>query len=175
MNSKVKEILEYISQATMSINNVRIKPRHEEKVTYKHSRSGEDTINGNITLFLYDIPPKETTDKRFSVDIYKIQRKKFWGNEKYITKVTISNPPDRYSPYSNKNLETIQYCSWLDEDTLQIQKSMFEYLELKNREAEITEENKKYEDYIKDIKKTINVSVSRNNKLNDILENESQR
>jgi len=181
MNPKIKEILEYTAQATMSLSigagltDVRIKPKDVEKVTYKHSRTGEDTINGNITLFLYDIPPKETTDKRFSVDIYKIPSKNFWGNDnsKYITKVTISNPPDRYS-YSNKKIETIEYCSWLDEGTLEIQKNMFKYLELKNREAEIAEENQKYEDYIKDIKKTINVSVTRDNKINDILEEENE-
>ena len=180
MNPKIKEILEYTSQATMSITNVRIKPREVEKVTYKHSKTGEDTIKSdssfeNITLFQYDIPPKETTDKRFGIDIYKVPSKSFWGNDtsKYITKVTISNPPDRYS-YSNKNLETLEYCSWLDEGTLEIQKNMFKYLELKNKEAEIAEENQKYEDYIKDIKKTINVSVTRDNKLNDILEEENE-
>jgi hypothetical protein len=51
---------------------------------------------------------------------------------------------------------------------------MFKYLELKNKEAEIAEENQKYEDYIKDIKKTISVSVTRDNKLNDILEEENE-
>jgi len=180
MNPKIKEILEYTSQATMSITNVRIKPRSVEKVTYKHSKTGEDTLKSdssfeNITLFEYDIPYKESNDKRFRIEIYKIPSKSFWGNDtsKYITRVTISNPPDRYS-YSNKNLETLEYCSWLDEGTLEIQKNMFKYLELKNKEAEIAEENQKYEDYIKDIKKTINVSVTRDNKLNDILEEENE-
>jgi len=180
MNPKIKEILEYISQATMSITDVRIKPREVEKVTYKHSKTGEDTLKSsslteNVTRFEYDIPYKESTDKRFRVEIYKIPSKSFWRNDtsKYITKVTISNPPDRYS-YSSKHLETIEYCSWLDEGTLEIQKNMFKYLELKNKEAEIAEENQKYEDYIKDIKKTINVSVTRDNKLNDILEEENE-
>jgi hypothetical protein len=180
MNPKIKEILEYISQATMSITDVRIKPREMEEVTYKHSKTGEDTLKSsslteNVTRFEYDIPYKESTDKRFRVEIYKIPSKNFWRNDtsKYITKVTISNPPDRYS-YSSKHLETIEYCSWLDEGTLEIQKNMFKYLELKNKEAEIAEENQKYEDYIKDIKKTINVSVTRDNKLNDILEEENE-
>jgi hypothetical protein len=180
MNPKIKEILEYISQATMSITNVRIKPRYVEKVTYKHSKTGEDTIKSdssfeNVTLFEYDIPHKESTDKRFRVEIYKIPSKSFWRNDtsKYITRVTISLPPTQYS-YSSKHLETIEYCSWLDEGTLEIQKNMFKYLELKSKEAEIAEENQKYEDYIKDIKKTINVSVTRDNKLNDILEEENE-
>lgn len=180
MNPKIKEILEYTSQATMSITNVRIKPRSVDKVTYKHSKTGEDTIKSdssfeNITVFQYDIPHKETTDKRFRVSIYKVPSKSFWGNDtsKYITMVEISLPPSQYS-YSTKHLETIEYCSWLDEGTLEIQKNMFKYLELKNKEAEIAEENQKYEDYIKDIKKTINISVTRDNKLNDILEEENE-
>jgi hypothetical protein len=185
MNPKIKEILEYIAQATMSLKigagltDVKIKQRELEKVTYKHSKTGEETIksgtlNENITRFEYDIPPKENTDKRFKVEIYKIPNISFWGKDisKYITFVEISLPPN--NSYSSRTLETIQYCSWLDEGTLEIQKNMFKYLELKNREAEIAEENKKYEDYIKDIKKTINVSVARDNKLNDILEEENE-
>ena len=180
MNTKVKELLEYISQSTMSMTNVRIRPKQLEKVTYKHSKTGEDTIKSdslieNITLFQYDIPPKETTDKRFKVSIYKVPSKSFWGNDtsKYITMVEINLPPTQYS-YSNKHLETIEYCSWLDEGTLEIQKNMYKYLELKNSEAEINEENQKYEDYIKDIKKTINISVARDNKLNNILEEKDE-
>jgi hypothetical protein len=183
MNPKIKEILEYISQATMSITNVRINPRYVEKVTYKHSKEDtlkSDSLTENVTLFEYDILHKESTDKRFRVEIYKIPSKSFWwpldwrnDTSKYITRVTISLPPTQYS-YSSKHLETIEYCSWLDEGTLEIQKNMFKYLELKNKEAEIAEENQKYEDYIKDIKKTINVSVNRDNKLNDILEEENE-
>jgi hypothetical protein len=68
-----------------------------------------------------------------------------------------------------KSLETIEYCSWLDEGILEIQKGMFNYLE-----DQINEQNQKYEDYIKDIKKTINVSISRENKLNNILEEDNE-
>ena len=67
MKTKIKELLEYISQSTMSITNNRIKPRQVEKVTYKHPKTGEDTIKSdslhvNITQYEYDIPYKESTD-----------------------------------------------------------------------------------------------------------------
>jgi len=177
MNPKVKELLQYISQSTMSITEARIKPGIVEKVTFTHAKTSEETIKntfGNIIKYEYDIPNKETTDKRFRINIYKIPNKNFWGNDtsKYITQVIISLPPSGF--YSSKHLETIVYCSWLDEGTLEIQKAMFKYLELKNTEAEIAEENQKYEDYIKDIKKTINVSISRDNKINNILEEENE-
>lgn len=176
MNPKVKELLQYISQSTMSITDARFKPRIVEKVTFTHSKTSEETIKnafGDIINYEYDIPNKDATDKRFRINIYKISSKNFWGNDtsKYITQVTISLPPGSWG-YSH--LETIVYCSWLDEGTLEIQKGMFNYLELKNTETEIAEENQKYEEYIKDIKKTISVSISRDNKLNNILEQESQ-
>ena len=180
MKTKIKELLEYISQSTMSITSTRIKPRQVEKVTYKHPKTGEDTIKSdslhvNITQYEYDIPYKESTDKRFRVEIYKVPSQSFWGKDtsKYITRISISLPPNSYS-FSSRHIETIEYLSWLDTDTYDIQKGMFTYLELKNTEAEIAEENQKYEDYIKDIKKTINVSITRDNKLNNILEEENE-
>ena len=158
----------------MSITNARIRPKQVEKVTYTHPQTSQETIkNENITQYEYDIPNKEPGDKRFKVEIYKVPSQSFWGKDtsKYVTKILISLPPS-YSHY--RHIETIKYCSWLDTDTYDIQKNMFNYLELKNSEAEINEENQKYEDYIKDIKKTINISIARDNKLNNILEEKDE-
>ena len=173
MKTKVKELLEYISQSTMSMTNARIRPKELDKVTYTNPQTSQETINSNITYFEYNIPNKEVSDKRFKVEIYKVHNKSFWGKDtsKYITKILISLPSN-YS--SARHIETIEYCSWLDTDTYDIQKGMFNYLELKNSEAEINEENQKYEDYIKDIKKTINISIARDNKLNNILEEKDE-
>jgi nicotinamidase-related amidase len=175
--NKTKELLEYVSQSIMSISNESrwAKPRDVSKIEYKHRLTSEEKLEGDITTFEIDIPQKDEMNFKYKIEISKIPYKSFWGNDvsKYVTKLSIYNRPTGYS-YSQSHIETLTYLSWLDTDTAEIQKNIFKYLELKNIEQETEEKNKKFNGYIKDIKKTISVSVTRDNKLNDILEEENE-
>jgi hypothetical protein len=176
--NKTKELLEYVSQSIMSISNDSrwARPIQTTKIGFTHRLTTEDAIEGDITTFEIDITQKDEMNFKYRIEISKIPYKSFWGSDvsKYVTKLSIYNKPSKYS-YSDSRIETLTYLSWIDLDTAEIQKNVFKYLELKNIEQENEEKNKKFNKYIQDIKSTISVSVARDNKLNDILEENDER
>jgi hypothetical protein len=170
MNDKLTELLTSVYQSVISDETRWHKPSKVSTVKYKEpgfDGKFEDEYP-NKTQYEFEIA-NENMKFRFNVCISKIESVGFFGQDKskYVTSIEVRNNPGKYQ-YSTSHIETFWFLSWRD-DSLSLQKKIFDYLEQNHIIKSKKDEEEKYETYIGDIKKTITKSGLRDDKLDELL------
>lgn len=165
-NEKKKELLSTIYNSIVGM---------EDGFKYEETKSEKYEINGDrseiskntkiIKNYDFDISNSKMS-LRFCIRISKIPDTSFFGKDKtkYITHIRVY---DKSSPYSAFR-EDFCVLSWID-DTLDIQKKIFEIIENKIFEIKVKKEDEKYNKYITELYKSVDKVSSRDNKIDDII------
>ena len=164
---KLKDLLASYNQSDISFEeDMWVRPDRISSVKYIHPQYSESTFEGGIVKYSFDIIRKDM-QFRFHVDIFKKEETSFWGNEsdKYLTKIIISN----HNNYYTREVDSFYFISWVD-DSKSVQKSIFDFLEKRNKYFSEKELNDKYDTYITQLKKTVSKAATRDGRIDDILE-----
>ena len=149
----------------------------EYKFSYEETQSMKYKIDdnifeikksiGNIKNYEFNISKPEMS-LIFYIKTSKIPDINLFGRDrsKYITNIRISDK----AAYSSFSKEDFWVLSWID-DTLDIQKKIFDLIENKRIKNNIDQEDQKYNKYISELNKSIDKVVSRDNKIDDIIDN----
>lgn len=169
-------LLQTIYNATSSINfsKRKITPYNETKSktikTFHSNESDYDTIHSKFTYFDYDFNQRGVITYSYNIELYKIpysffgyKIKKF---DRYITKVTIKDNIQ----YSSGNLKSQFFFDTEKDNSLNIQKDIFDFLTQKYNESIELEKSSKIDEYVNDLTKIVSKSVIRNNTLEKILD-----
>jgi len=169
MKEKLKGLLTTVYQSVVSFDeNQWIKPEKVSSFKYFPPNDSECTLEGDITLYEFEIS-KAVMEYKFYIKVYKRKETSFWGKDisKYVTRIGIVK--DYRTSYSSREIDTLWFLSWVD-DSLNIQKDIFNFLEKRNIELSEKETLGKYETYIDQLKKTISKAASRDVKIDNLLE-----
>lgn len=163
-----KEMLSTIYNSVVGLGDI-FKYEETSSMRYKMNRNS-DVLEirqsiGSIKNYEFDITKPEMS-LRFSIRISKIKDINLFGRDKskYITNVRVSDKTS-FSSFSN---EDIWILSWVD-DTLDIQKKIFDIIENKRIKNNMEKEDQKYNRYISELNKSIDKVSSRDDKINDII------
>jgi hypothetical protein len=169
-------LLQTIYSATSSINftNRKIIPYNETKsktiTTFYSDNDDYDTIHSKFIYFDYDFSQRGVITYSYNIELYKVPYtflgyniKKF---DRYITKVTIKDNVQ----YSSGNFKNQFFFDTKKDNSLNIQKDIFDFLTQKYNESIELEKSSKIDEYVNDLTKIISKSVTRNNVLEKILD-----
>jgi len=169
MKEKLKDLLTTVYQSVVSFDESQwIKPEKVSSFKYFHPHESECTLEGNITLYDFEIS-KTDMQYKFYIKVCKKEETSFWSKDrsKYVTRIGIVK--DFRTSYSSREIDTFWFLSWVD-DSLNIQKDIFNFLEKRNIELSEKEILGKYETYIGQLKKTVSKAASRDVKIDNLLE-----
>lgn len=165
----------YNASISLPIKN-RINPSFNTKpLTINQYYGSEKALfetSEKTTHFNYTLNNQEMKFK-YSIDIYKIDCKKFFGfttlNERYLMRVQIYSD-ERYSSGHFKN----EYFFDSKVDKSNSIKDTFEFLFSRNLELKQIEESELFEKYISDLSTIVDKSVMREETLNKILDTKGE-
>jgi len=167
------DLLQTIYNATISIENNTIRPYNEDKSKAISSHYGEnyDTIHGKFTYFDYSFSQRGVITYNYNIELYKIPYTFLWFKikkfDRYITKVTIKDNLQ----YSSGNVKNQFFFDTEKDNSLNIQKDIFDFLTKKYNDSVESEKSDKIAEYVNDLKKIVSKSVTRNSTLEKILDN----
>ena len=167
------DLLQTIYNATISIENNKIRPYNEDNSKTISSNYGKnyDTIHSNFTYFDYSFSQRGVITYNYNIELYKVPFT-FWGFkikkfDRYITKVTIKDNVQ----YSSGNFKNEFFFDTEKDNSLNIQKDIFDFLTKKYNDSVESEKSDKIAEYVNDLKKIVSKSVTRNSTLEKILDN----
>lgn len=174
------DLLKTIYNATISLPiKQRINPDKKGSVTIDTYYSNKEpfiAIKEKVTLFDYRLNPINDMKYRYSVEVYKTEPTKFLGlvtkEERYFLRVQIYEV-SRYSSgnFSSGNFSN-EYFFDSYKDKTPLLKDLFTFLMKRNSELNEIEQSDQFEKYVNDLSKLVDKSVTREETLNKILENE---
>lgn len=166
-NEKAKEMISIVYNSVIGIDGFTTEEMESIKYKIDDKTFEIKKYDKNIKRYSFDISNPEMK-LTFKVLISKVPNS-FFGRDKskYITNIRIHDKPSHYS-YSSSLKEEFWMLSWLD-DTLDIQKKLFNTIESKIISIESKKENDRYNQYITELKKSVDKVASRDDKINDIF------
>lgn len=173
------DLLKTIYNATISLPlEQRINPEDKKSKTiskYYGNQGNQDPyckLNEKVTCFYYRL--NKTGDMKFKYDIelYKTEPSKLFGfvinKARYILRVQINE----ITRYSSSGSFKDEYFFDTDVTKTPILKDLFSFLTNRNKELTDIEQSDKFKLYVDDLSKSVDKSVTREETLNKILDNE---
>lgn len=174
------DLLKTIYNATISLPiKQRINPDKKGSITIGRYYSGKDPfidIKEKVTVFDYRLNPINDMKYRYSIYIYKTEPSNFFGfvtkEERYFLKVEIYEI-SRYSSgsFSNGSFSNEYFFDSFNDKT-PLLKDLYAFLVTRNNQLNAIEQSEQFEKYVKDLSKLVDKSVTREETLNKILDNE---
>ncbi len=183
MNSqKLTELLDLVFkslQFKLNNNDTWIKPESDTSYyrTYDFNKKSEVKIDAECKKYEFII--NQTSDSKsmkftFRVCITKINRTSgFWkkiDNSRYITHIRVMGQPNTYSSVSELESYYLDTDEVISSSTRELQSKMFILLESAHLKKQNEKENEKIESYIDEIKKSVDKSLVRDEKIDNILD-----
>lgn len=166
------DLLKTIYNATISLPiKQRINPEDKKSAIISYYYSSNEPyckLSEKVTYFNYRLPKTGNMKYKYDIELYKTEESKIFGfvinKGRYILRVQISEPTNYSTNFRNEY--------FFDSDVIKtpLVKDIFNFLMNRNIELTNLEQSEKFELYVNDLNKSVDVSIIREETLNKILE-----
>ena len=165
------DLLKTIYNATISLPiKKRINPEYKKSEIISYYYSSNEPyckLSEKVTYFNYILPRTDNMKFRYDIELYKTEESKLFGfvikKARYILRVQISEPTNYSKNFKN------EYFFDSDVTKTPLVKDIFNFLMDRNIELVNLEQSEKFELYVNDLNKSVDVSITREETLNKIL------
>ena len=166
------DLLKTIYNSTISLPiKQRINPEDKKSAIISYYYSSNEPyckLSEKVTYFSYNLPKTGDMKYKYNIELYKTEPSKLFGfvinKGRYILRVQISEPTNYSANFRN------EYFFDTDVTKTPLVKDIFNFLMDRNIELTNLEQSEKFELYVNDLNKSVDVSIIREETLNKILE-----